>query len=245
MKRIGSAPVFSATPKEPRSDEIAILLQEVPHIVREVVEAHPLAHSMINHVVANFAANVVLSIGGSPIMSLYGEEAADLALNNGGLVVNMGTLNSESVSNYLKAIAAYNERGLSVVYDPVGASATRIRREAVKQLMRGGYFTLIKGNEGEIKQVFGKSAERQRGVDSGPSTLTHVEKAELARDLAQRERMCLCPTDPSSMALTWLAAGNTVLLTGPVDYLSDGSRTFAIRNGHEYLGQVTGVSHDN
>lgn len=121
-------------------------------------------------------------------MSLYGAEAADLAPNDGGLVVNMGTLNNESVFNYLEAIKAYNERGLAVVYDPVGASATQIRRDSVKQLMSGGYFDLIKGNEGEIKQVFGKSAERQRGVDSGPSTLTHVQKAILARDLAQRER---------------------------------------------------------
>lgn len=121
-------------------------------------------------------------------MSPYGDEAADLALNDGSLVVNMGTLTSESVSNYLKAIKAYNERGRPVIYDPVGAAATHIRRGAVTQLMAGGYFDLIKGNEGEIRQVFGSSTAKQRGVDSGPSTLTNVEKATLARDLARRER---------------------------------------------------------
>lgn len=35
---------------------------------------------------------------------------------------------------------------------------------------------------------------------------------------------------------------NVVLLTGAVDYLSDGERVFAVENGHELLGQVTGVS---
>jgi thiamine-phosphate diphosphorylase/hydroxyethylthiazole kinase len=29
-------------------------------------------------------------------------------------------------------------------------------------------------------------------------------------------------------------------MTGKVDYVSDGYRTFAIENGHEYLGKITG-----
>jgi thiamine-phosphate diphosphorylase/hydroxyethylthiazole kinase len=29
-------------------------------------------------------------------------------------------------------------------------------------------------------------------------------------------------------------------MTGKVDYVSDGYRTFAIHNGHEYLGRITG-----
>lgn len=30
-------------------------------------------------------------------------------------------------------------------------------------------------------------------------------------------------------------------MTGDIDYLSDGNRVFAIGNGHEFLGQITGV----
>ncbi|XHG03202.1 hypothetical protein AWENTII_006518 [Aspergillus wentii] len=222
-KRIKSPPPFAtAAPKSPRANEAAALLEEVPHVVREFVVAHPLVHNMINYVVANFVANVALAMGASPIMSPHGDEAVDLAQYDGALVINMGTLTSESAPNYLKAIKAYNERGNPVVYDPVGAAATHIRRDTVKQLMAGGYFDLIKGNEGEIKQVSGSSAARQRGVDSGPSSLDGQQKATLARDLARRER-------------------NIVLLTGAVDYLSDGERVIAIENGHEFLGQVTGV----
>ncbi|KAJ5386869.1 hypothetical protein N7509_009410 [Penicillium cosmopolitanum] len=198
------------------------LLQEVPAIVRKMVEVHPLVHNMINFVVANFVANVVLSIGASPIMSPYGDEAKDLCKFDGALLINMGTLTSESVSNYLKAIAAYNGRGNPVIYDPVGAGATGIRRNAVSDLMAGGYFDLIKGNEGEIRQAWGSSGVQQRGVDSGPSTLDGQQKARLARDLARRER-------------------NVVLMTGAVDYLSDGERVIAVENGHPFLGQVTGT----
>lgn len=35
--------------------------------------------------------------------------------------------------------------------------------------------------------------------------------------------------------------GNIVLMTGATDFLSDGERVVAIENGHEFLGQVTGV----
>jgi thiamine-phosphate diphosphorylase/hydroxyethylthiazole kinase len=121
-------------------------------------------------------------------MAPYGDEAKDLCKFDGALLINMGTLTSESVSNYQKAVQAYNERGNPVIYDPVGAAATEIRRNAVSTLMAGGYFDLIKGNEGEIRQVWGSNAVQQRGVDSGPSTLDGQQKAKLARDLARRER---------------------------------------------------------
>lgn len=121
-------------------------------------------------------------------MAPHGDEASDLSKFGGALLINMGTLTSESVSNYLKAIKAYNSRGNPVIYDPVGAAATEIRRNAVSELMAGGYFDLIKGNEGEIRQAWGSNTVQQRGVDSGPSTLDSEQKARLTRDLARRER---------------------------------------------------------
>ncbi|CAL5875202.1 uncharacterized protein PFLUO_LOCUS9506 [Penicillium psychrofluorescens] len=221
-KLIKTPAPFALTLNAPRANEAEALLEEVPRIVRKMVEVHPLVHNMINFVVANFVANVALSIGASPIMSPYGDEATDLCQFDGALLINMGTLTSESISNYLKAIKAYNQRGNPVIYDPVGAGATHIRRNTVRDLMRGGYFDLIKGNEGEIRQAWGSSAVQQRGVDSGPSTLDNQQKATLARDLARRER-------------------NIVLLTGATDYLSDGERVIAVENGHPLLGQVTGT----
>lgn len=121
-------------------------------------------------------------------MSGYGSEAGDLATCGGSLLINMGTMNDTSMSNYLEAIKAYNARGSPVVLDPVGAGATEIRKNAVKELMTGGYFDLIKGNEGELKQIWGKTTGRQHGVDSGPTTMNNREKATMVQDLAQKER---------------------------------------------------------
>ncbi|KAF2763560.1 Hydroxyethylthiazole kinase [Pseudovirgaria hyperparasitica] len=194
---------------------------EGPRIIQALVTQSPLCHNMTNLVVQNFAANVALAIGASPIMSNNGAEAADLAKLGGSLVVNMGTVTSDGLSNYLQALRAYNAVGGPTLFDPVGAGATQQRRDAVKTLMAGGYFDVIKGNEGEIKTVAGMAGAQQRGVDSGASTLSLEEKARLVQQLATRER-------------------NIVLMTGKVDVISDGRRTYAISNGHELLGSITG-----
>lgn len=71
-------------------------------------------------VVQNFAANVALAVGASPIMANYAEEAADLAKLGGALVINMGTVTPEGLRNHVQALQAYNAAGGPVVYDPVG-----------------------------------------------------------------------------------------------------------------------------
>lgn len=87
--------------------------------------------------------------------------------------------------------------------------------------MANGYLDVIKGNEGEIKTIFGVGQEQQRGVDSS-STLDDARKVDLVRELAAREK-------------------NVVVMTGKTDFVSDGTRTLGISNGHRYLGLVTGT----
>ncbi|KAI9690056.1 MAG: hypothetical protein M1820_010055 [Bogoriella megaspora] len=210
---------------------IAQAKEGAPQIVKELGDRNPLCHNMTNLVVQNFAANVALCIGASPIMSNNGDEAPDLAKLGGALVINMGTSTPDMVLNYKKALQAYNAVGGPVLYDPVGAGATESRRKTVKHLLESGTFNIIKGNEGEIKAVAGASGLRQdgigggaqqRGVDSGASTLDNTGKAKLVKALASRESV------------------NVVIMTGKTDFVSDGKRVLAISNGHEYLGAITG-----
>ncbi|KAL2064188.1 hypothetical protein VTL71DRAFT_4682 [Oculimacula yallundae] len=222
LNLINTPPPFASDSLANTSKETSpsSLIAQIPSIIREVGQKTPLTHNMTNLVVQNFAANVALAVGGSPIMANYGEEASDLSKLGGALVINMGTVTPDGLLNYCKALKAYNLQGGPVVVDPVGGGATAVRRAAVKTLLAAGYFDVIKGNEGEIKTVFG-TVVQQRGVDSGASTSTALEKATLVRDLAARER-------------------NVVVMTGAVDYISDGERTFAVSNGHELLGRITG-----
>jgi thiamine-phosphate diphosphorylase/hydroxyethylthiazole kinase len=228
-----SVPPFKAKSSEPHfwlekeADEVAHLLTSAIKATMNVRQTSPLSHNMTNLVVQNFAANVALCIGASPIMANYGEEAADLSALGGALVVNMGTVTPGGLLNYKKAISAYNLAGGPIVLDPVGAGATSVRRAALSELMGTGYFDLIKGNEREIMAVARSSGfdltetRQQRGVDSGDSLYSLEQRAYIVSRLALRER-------------------NVVLMTGATDILSDGIRTYAISNGHEYLGMITG-----
>lgn len=208
-------------------DEIKALINTADKATSAVHTKSPLSHNMTNLVVQNFAANVALAIGASPIMANYGEEASDLSRLGGALVVNMGTVTPEGLLNYKKAIAAYNAAGGPIVLDPVGAGATSVRRDALSQLLGVGYFDLIKGNEREIMAVARASgftlddSSQQRGVDSGDSLFSLEQRAYLVSRIALRER-------------------NIVLMTGATDVISDGVRTYAIKNGHAYLGKITG-----
>lgn len=90
----------------------------------------------------------------------------------------------------------------------------------MKNIVSAGYIDVIKGNESEIKTV-GGGGETQRGVDSN-STLSREDKVRVVRELASREQA-------------------VVVMTGTTDLVSDGTRTFAVANGHEYLGAITGT----
>lgn len=217
---ISTPPPFATSSKKQSLTRDAVVAA-VPELIARTAAKKPLCHNMTNLVVQNFAANVALAVGASPIMSNNGLEAGDLAALGGSLVINMGTTTPEIRSNHLKALAAYNAVGGPVVLDPVGAGATEQRREGVKALMAGGYFDLIKGNEGEIRTVSGAAGVKQHGVDSGASQLSAAERVKVVKNIAARER-------------------NVVLMTGSTDVISDGERTFLISNGHDYLGEITG-----
>lgn len=220
--RSAEAKIYPATPPNVECvEDIVTLIRQVPAVVKKHGEVNPLSHNMTNLVVQNFAANVCLATGSSPIMSNNGREAPELAAFGGALVINMGTVTPETLSNYLLAMKAYNAALNPILFDPVGGGATAIRKDAVKKLMASGFFDVIKGNEGEIRTVFGDADVKQRGVDSGPSPSTPQEKAKLVTELARREM-------------------NIIVMTGATDFVSDGVRTVAISNGTPLLGQVTG-----
>ncbi|KOS17645.1 putative thiamine biosynthetic bifunctional enzyme [Escovopsis weberi] len=216
-----SAIVGSPDPAEAARDLFAkVVAGRIPDVIRAVHQTTPLSHNMTNTVVQNLSANIALAVGASPIMSTYGDEAMDIARHGGALVVNTGTITPEALGNYVMALKAYNDADLPVILDPVGAGATAVRREAVRQLLSVGKFTIIKGNESEIQAIEGTSL-RQRGVDSTAS-LSLTQRASLVRSLARR-------------------TSAIVVLTGATDLLSDGSSTIRVDNGHPLLGRVSGT----
>lgn len=186
--------------------------------VERVREIAPLVHNITNYVVMNNTANALLAVGASPAMVHAVEEVEEFTGISRALVVNIGTLSPRWVEAMRLAAARANDAGIPWVLDPVGAGATRYRTTTGAELARERP-TVIRGNASEIMVLAGAIDAGGKGVDSSHSTDAALAPARaLARD-----------------------TGAIVAMTGVVDYVTDGERVAAIRNGHAMMSRVTGL----
>lgn len=104
------------------------------------------------------------------------------------------------------------------------AGATAVRRAATETILNAGYIDVLKGNQSEILTCTPSgSSLQQRGVDSTADlSVTQDKLAATVKELALLRR-------------------STVVMTGKTDLVSAGGSIYAIDNGHEYLGMVTGT----
>ena len=107
--------------------------------------------------------------------------------------------------------------GLPWVLDPVAVGLLSFRTEFCRELLSMKP-TLIRGNASEIMALAGETAGG-RGTDTTEESSAAVHAA---RKLAGM-------------------TGGAVLVTGEVDYVTDGERVLALANGHPIMTRVTGV----
>ncbi|KAI3625397.1 hypothetical protein CBS9595_000758 [Malassezia furfur] len=176
-----------------------------------------LVQTITSHVSSYFSANVALAFSASPIMSHEAEEAVALSQATRALVLNIGTINNEARQGMAVAGPAANARGTPVVLDPVGVGATPFRYEVANDILNQTQVTLIKGNAAEIGKLAGSTEAQAQGVDSVGALSS---PAHLAAQLAMQE-------------------GALVLLTGEVDYLTNGEVVIESHCGTPLLGRVT------
>jgi hydroxyethylthiazole kinase len=180
--------------------------------------ARPLVHNITNYVVMNSTANALLALGASPAMVHAAEEVEDFVDIAGVVVVNIGTLSPGWVAAMKLAVARAESRNRPWVLDPVGAGAT-MYRSAVAGDLALRRPAVIRGNASEILSLARTASAATRGVDS---TDTSEAALEAAGALARQ-------------------TGAVVAVTGAVDYVTDGERTAACRNGDPMMARVTGM----
>lgn len=184
-------------------------------VLRKLGEERPLVHHVTNYVTVNLVANVTLSTGALPVMAHAVDEVAEMSAAASALVINIGTLDSSQIESALVAGESANENGRPIILDPVGAGATTLRTQTAERLLTELEISAVCGNAGEIATLAGLSAE-VRGVES------------LAGDAEEA-------TVQAARTL-----GLTVSATGETDYVSDGTRTLAVENGHPLMGRIVG-----
>lgn len=194
------------------------LISELAKILARVRESKPLVHHITNYVVMELTANVTLHVGGSPVMAHSVEEVKDMVKHASCLNINMGTLEPAWVEAMLLAGKEANALGVPVVFDPVGNGATPYRTKTASMLLDEVKLAVLRGNCGEIG-VAAKSGGEVKGVDSVGGL---DNPAGVAKSLAKQRNI-------------------VVAITGETDYVSDGKRVFAIKNGDPYLSKLTGT----
>ena len=185
--------------------------------LRDLRERKPLIHQITNYVVMNETANATLALGALPVMAHAMEEVEEMASVAGALVLNIGTLSRHWIDAMLLAGRAANAAGVPVVLDPVGVGATTLRTDTVKRILDEVDVAIVRGNSAEVATLAGLQAEI-RGVEA---IGVEADGATIARTAAS--------------GLNVVAA-----VTGPVDHVSDGTRTLSVGNGDPLLAAITG-----
>src|SRR5512137_1678888 len=106
-------------------------------LLERVRQQQPLVHHLTNWVTIYDCAQVVKTLGASPVMAHAPEEVEEMVGIAGALVLNIGTLTVDFVESMVIAARAANSRKVPVVLDVCGAGATRLRNQACAQLLDG------------------------------------------------------------------------------------------------------------
>ena len=193
--------------------------------LKNVRTSVPLVHCITNYVTVNDCANALLACGGSPIMSDEPLDVGDIQTICGGLVLNIGTLNEQTIAGMRVAGAKATELGHPIVLDPVGAGASQLRTKTASELLDSYDIAVIRGNMSEMKALAGAAAST-RGVYVNPDDAVTDDNlqasAAFARSLAAQTKA-------------------VVAITGAIDIVADAERAFAIRNGSPIMGKITGA----
>lgn len=194
-------------------------------IFSNVREKSPLVHNITNYVTVNDVANIILACGGSPIMSDDSEDVEDITSICGGLNINIGTLNKNTIPSMYLAGAKANSLGHKVLLDPVGAGASKLRTKTAVGLMEKVKFDVIRGNISEIKTLALGSGST-KGVDADVAdavTDSNLEKSiQFVKEFAKKSK-CVAA------------------VTGAIDLVSDDEKCYVIRNGRAEMGKITGT----
>ncbi len=185
-------------------------------IIERIHQERPLIHNITNMVAMNDSANIILAIGGLPVMAHAQAEVREMVRVAGALVLNIGTLTSEQIDSMIAAGEEANNLRKPVVLDPVGAGATHLRTESALRLQERIKIDIVRGNHAEVSILAGLKGSI-KGVESVGSGKNAVE---VARSLARKHNQ-------------------VVIITGKQDIVTDGKTVIEINNGSPMLGTIT------
>lgn len=193
--------------------------------LENVRNTKPLIHSITNYVTAGDVANIILSCGGRPVMSDEPDEAEDIVSSCMGLDINTGTLNKQTIRAMHIAVKKANLLGIPVLLDPVGVNASKLRFNTVNNLLNEFKISAVCGNFTEIRSI-ADSSHRTGGVDADETDT--VDENNILSAVSFIKNL--------SCKLHCIIAA-----TGKIDIISNGTKTYIIRNGCAEMSRISGT----
>lgn len=188
--------------------------------IRKLVkEKRPIIHGITNPISINQCANVILSVGASPILAEHPLEVAEITEKADVLVLNLGNITEARVQAMAVSGSVAAKKGIPVVLDAVGVACSSLRRNLAEKMIENSCPNVIKGNYSEIKAL-SEDKYSAVGVDSEP--------------IDEEEMICICGR-LSRMHKT------VVLASGKKDIVTDGETCVIIENGCSQMAEITGT----
>lgn len=192
------------------------MIDKMEKALANVRSQKPLILCLTNFVTVEFVANSLLSIGAAPIMSACEDEIEELVKMASALYINIGTIDHNFIGLAKKAIEISKKHNKPIIFDPVGSGATTIRTEISKSIFPFAKF--IRGNSSEIISLAGNT-HTTYGVEANNTT---DEAASIAKRLS-------------------LQNNTVVIVSGPVDFITNGNKSIEVPFGSPLMQMVTGM----
>lgn len=200
-------------------------LNQIRHTVKENA---PLIHCITNPISIHQCANLVLAVGGRPIMAEHPKEVREITGTAQALLLNLGNITDARMESMMISAKEAQENGIPIVLDLVGIACSRLRRNFACQLLQNHDSSLrtedvsfvLKGNYSEINALYNLSYESS-GVDAEAS-LDIAAVSDIAVKLSEKY-------------------GCIILASGKTDIVTDGKTLVHVKNGSPQLATVTGT----
>lgn len=192
------------------------MLRKVETTLAELKAVKPLVLNFTNHVTMDFIANAQLALGAAPIMTVCDEELEELVRIASSININIGTLDKAFIKRCYETITIAKQYHKPIVLDPVGAGSTKIRTQTAKTLME--HADIVRGNASEIMSLVASNG-KTLGVES-INTTTQAKNSAI--EIANR-------------------CGITVVISGPVDFITDGKKEAEVPFGSSLMPLITGM----
>lgn len=195
------------------------LIEKLDQIFIRLENDNKTIHCLTNPITINDMANVILSLGQSPIMADNPREVTEITKKSSALLINLGNIQDYRIDSIKKACGTANQVNIPIVLDLVGVSASKLRLDFVLELLKNYKFDLIKGNYSEIYSLHKKETSTA-GVDS--KDLDRNKIIEISKDLNKMYK-------------------SIMLVSGKNDIVLNEKETYMLSNGDKRLKKITGT----